>query len=57
MTGSGRAEAYGTVFDDDTPLRVPEAARCATWGGQAITVPYLSGRSTTQLLEEVRRGR
>ncbi|MBV9792496.1 MAG: bifunctional heptose 7-phosphate kinase/heptose 1-phosphate adenyltransferase [Actinobacteria bacterium] len=28
---------------------LPEAARLKTWGGIAVTVPYLSGRSTTRL--------
>jgi rfaE bifunctional protein nucleotidyltransferase chain/domain len=28
---------------------LPEAARLETWGGIAVTVPYLSGRSTTRL--------
>jgi D-beta-D-heptose 7-phosphate kinase/D-beta-D-heptose 1-phosphate adenosyltransferase len=28
---------------------LPEAALLSTWGGQAVTVPYLAGRSTTQL--------
>jgi rfaE bifunctional protein nucleotidyltransferase chain/domain/rfaE bifunctional protein kinase chain/domain len=30
---------------------LPEAAVLAAWGGQAVTVPYLSGRSTTGLLQ------
>jgi bifunctional ADP-heptose synthase (sugar kinase/adenylyltransferase) len=25
----------------------------ATWGGQAVVLPYLEGRSTTRLLQEV----
>jgi D-beta-D-heptose 7-phosphate kinase/D-beta-D-heptose 1-phosphate adenosyltransferase len=28
---------------------LPEAARLEAWGGVAVTVPYLSGRSTTRL--------
>jgi D-beta-D-heptose 7-phosphate kinase/D-beta-D-heptose 1-phosphate adenosyltransferase len=32
---------------------LPEAAVLAAWGGQAVTVPYLSGRSTTGLLQLV----
>jgi len=37
---------------------LPEARALARWGGQVVAVPYLQGRSTTQLLEEaVRRGR
>jgi rfaE bifunctional protein nucleotidyltransferase chain/domain/rfaE bifunctional protein kinase chain/domain len=31
---------------------LPEAALLATWGGQAVVLPYLEGRSTTRLLEE-----
>jgi len=34
---------------------LPEAALLATWGGQAIVLPYLEGRSTTQLMKEVVR--
>lgn len=34
---------------------IPEAAALAEWNGQAVTLPYLEGRSTTRLLEEVRR--
>jgi D-beta-D-heptose 7-phosphate kinase / D-beta-D-heptose 1-phosphate adenosyltransferase len=34
---------------------LPEAALLATWGGQAVVLPYLEGRSTTQLVEEVAR--
>ena len=33
---------------------LPEAARLEAWGGVAVTVPYLSGRSTTRLAEAVR---
>ena len=29
---------------------VPEAAVLQTWGGQAVVLPYLQGRSTTQLV-------
>lgn len=32
---------------------LPEAALLATWGGQAVVLPYLEGRSTTRLLQEV----
>lgn len=34
--------------------RIPEAQVLASWGGQAVTVPYLAGRSTTRILQEVR---
>jgi D-beta-D-heptose 7-phosphate kinase/D-beta-D-heptose 1-phosphate adenosyltransferase len=34
---------------------LPEAELLATWGGQAVVLPYLEGRSTTQLLKEVVR--
>jgi D-beta-D-heptose 7-phosphate kinase / D-beta-D-heptose 1-phosphate adenosyltransferase len=34
---------------------LPEAALLSTWGGQAVVLPYLEGRSTTQLMEEVVR--
>jgi rfaE bifunctional protein nucleotidyltransferase chain/domain/rfaE bifunctional protein kinase chain/domain len=36
---------------------LPETAVLARWGGQAVIVPYLEGRSTTRLVEEVRRAR
>lgn len=37
---------------------LPEARVLARWGGQAVVVPYLDGRSTTRLIEEaVRRAR
>ena len=32
---------------------LPEAHLLAEWGGQAVILPYLPGRSTTRLLEEV----
>jgi rfaE bifunctional protein nucleotidyltransferase chain/domain len=31
---------------------LPEAATLAGWGGQAVIVPYVTGRSTTRLIEE-----
>jgi D-beta-D-heptose 7-phosphate kinase / D-beta-D-heptose 1-phosphate adenosyltransferase len=34
---------------------LPEAVLLATWGGQAVVLPYLEGRSTTQLMKEVVR--
>jgi rfaE bifunctional protein nucleotidyltransferase chain/domain/rfaE bifunctional protein kinase chain/domain len=34
---------------------LPEAELLATWGGQAVVLPYLEGRSTTQLMKEVVR--
>jgi NAD(P)-dependent dehydrogenase (short-subunit alcohol dehydrogenase family) len=34
---------------------LPEAALLATWGGQAVVLPDLEGRSTTQLMKEVVR--
>jgi rfaE bifunctional protein nucleotidyltransferase chain/domain/rfaE bifunctional protein kinase chain/domain len=35
---------------------LPEAALLESWGGRAVVVPYLSGRSTTRLLQEARDG-
>jgi D-beta-D-heptose 7-phosphate kinase / D-beta-D-heptose 1-phosphate adenosyltransferase len=32
---------------------LPEAEALAGWGGRAVIVPYVSGRSTTRLIEEV----
>jgi len=34
---------------------LPEAALLASWGGQAVILPYLPGRSTTRLMKEVVR--
>ena len=31
---------------------LPEAPLLASWGGQAVVLPYLEGRSTTRLVEE-----
>jgi rfaE bifunctional protein nucleotidyltransferase chain/domain/rfaE bifunctional protein kinase chain/domain len=31
---------------------LPEAELLASWGGQAVILPYLSGRSTTRILQE-----
>jgi rfaE bifunctional protein nucleotidyltransferase chain/domain len=38
---------------DYAGAELPEAPVLAEWGGQAVTVPYLEGRSTTRLLQEV----
>jgi D-beta-D-heptose 7-phosphate kinase / D-beta-D-heptose 1-phosphate adenosyltransferase len=35
---------------------VPEAAVLETWGGQAVVLPYLQGRSTSQLVRTATRG-
>jgi D-beta-D-heptose 7-phosphate kinase / D-beta-D-heptose 1-phosphate adenosyltransferase len=34
---------------------LPEAPLLESWGGQAVILPYLEGRSTTQLMKEVVR--
>jgi rfaE bifunctional protein nucleotidyltransferase chain/domain len=39
---------------DYTVADLPETAVLAEWGGTTVTLPYLSGRSTTRLIEEVR---
>jgi D-beta-D-heptose 7-phosphate kinase/D-beta-D-heptose 1-phosphate adenosyltransferase len=31
---------------------LPEAAVLASWGGRALVLPFLEGRSTTRLIEE-----
>jgi D-beta-D-heptose 7-phosphate kinase/D-beta-D-heptose 1-phosphate adenosyltransferase len=36
---------------DYTGADVPEAAVLEEWGGQAVVLPYLQGRSTTQLVQ------
>ncbi|MFI6934141.1 D-glycero-beta-D-manno-heptose 1-phosphate adenylyltransferase [Streptomyces sp. NPDC050287] len=35
---------------------LPEAALLQEWGGQAVLLPYLDGRSSTALMERVREG-
>ena len=34
-------------------VEIPEAAMLREWGGRAVTLPYLDGRSTTRLIREV----
>ena len=31
---------------------LPEAATLTEWGGRAVVVPYVAGRSTTRIIEE-----
>jgi rfaE bifunctional protein nucleotidyltransferase chain/domain/rfaE bifunctional protein kinase chain/domain len=40
---------------DYTLARLPEADVLAGWGGQAVLLPYLEGRSTTRLVKEAAR--
>jgi len=40
---------------DYTLADLPEAATLATWGGAAVVLPYLPGRSTTRLVQEASR--
>lgn len=40
---------------DYAVAELPEADVLAEWGGQAVVLPYLEGRSTTRILEEVLR--
>jgi bifunctional ADP-heptose synthase (sugar kinase/adenylyltransferase) len=35
-------------------VELPEAALLARWGGSAVVLPYLEGRSTTGLVDAVR---
>jgi D-beta-D-heptose 7-phosphate kinase / D-beta-D-heptose 1-phosphate adenosyltransferase len=35
---------------------LPEAETLAEWGGRAVVVPYVPGRSTTRLIDEARQG-
>jgi D-beta-D-heptose 7-phosphate kinase / D-beta-D-heptose 1-phosphate adenosyltransferase len=35
---------------------LPETATLAEWGGRAVVVPYVAGRSTTRLIEVARAG-
>jgi D-beta-D-heptose 7-phosphate kinase/D-beta-D-heptose 1-phosphate adenosyltransferase len=32
---------------------LPEASVVERWGGQAVILPYVAGRSTTRLIEDV----
>ena len=41
---------------DYAGAHVPEAAVLAEWGGQAVVLPYLQGRSTTRLVESAVAG-
>jgi bifunctional ADP-heptose synthase (sugar kinase/adenylyltransferase) len=34
---------------------IAESRLMASWGGQAVVLPYVAGRSTTRLVEEVLR--
>ncbi len=38
---------------DYRAAELPEAATLAAWGGRAVTVPFVAGRSTTRMIEEV----
>ncbi|WP_205696806.1 D-glycero-beta-D-manno-heptose 1-phosphate adenylyltransferase [Conexibacter sp. SYSU D00693] len=40
---------------DYDPERLPETAALRRWGGRAVTVPLVEGRSTTTIIEEVVR--
>ena len=40
---------------DYTVEELPEAALLARWGGRAVVLPYLQGRSTTHIVQEVER--
>ncbi|HYI18921.1 MAG TPA: PfkB family carbohydrate kinase [Solirubrobacteraceae bacterium] len=41
---------------DYAAAELPEAATLAEWGGHAVVVPYVAGRSTTRLIEVARAG-
>ena len=41
---------------DYAVAELPEAATLAEWGGHAVVVPYVAGRSTTRLIEVARAG-
>lgn len=49
-----RPDVFAKGGDYDS-ARIPEADAMAAWGGQAVSLPYLEGRSTTHLLQEVLR--
>jgi rfaE bifunctional protein nucleotidyltransferase chain/domain len=37
---------------DYAVAELPEARALAEWGGQAVIVPYVAGRSTTRIIEK-----
>ena len=41
---------------DYAVAELPEAETLAEWGGLAVVVPYVAGRSTTRLIEVARAG-
>ena len=41
---------------DYTHEELPEARLVESWGGRVVILPYVAGRSTTRLIEEVRAG-
>lgn len=41
---------------DYTAAEIPETAVLAEWGGSVVTVPFLDGRSTTELVSRARAG-
>jgi D-beta-D-heptose 7-phosphate kinase / D-beta-D-heptose 1-phosphate adenosyltransferase len=40
---------------DYSTATLPEASLLASWGGQAVVLPYLAGRSTTRVVKEAVR--
>jgi D-beta-D-heptose 7-phosphate kinase/D-beta-D-heptose 1-phosphate adenosyltransferase len=42
---------------DYATMQIPEELALAAWGGQVVVMPYLSGRSTTDLIERAARWR
>ena len=46
---------YGTGGGDEPDL--PEVEVLNRWGGQTVVVPYLDGRSTTEMITAARSGR
>jgi len=42
---------------DYAGYEVPEASALAEWGGQAVVLPYLHGRSTTALVQTAKATR
>ena len=49
-------EVAATVIFALTRPEGVELRELAAWGGSAVLVPYVSGRSTTRLIDEARRG-
>ncbi len=51
-----RPDVFVKGGDYHSPLSIPERATVAEWGGEVVVVPYVSGRSTSRLIEHSAQG-